>query len=397
MEPLPPIRNVHVFTTDNTITDRDALPHIHSADRIDINKMLTEAERRIGLFEAATPPRPMYFPPLDPQYPANMTNLTKLRLLEVKHGSYSGNARDYDNWAERIADHWAKCQRNWPNLVFPEDLKITETAGLLDDERRKAWMRIQKLPITDKGKLFTLREYLIYFRTYWGQRKDANTEGGDWVTLRQTGSAQAFIRTVRQKASELNPPAETREVVRVIYAGLKKELLKAVQSFPNAPDAHAATEEWLDWIIKLDQATYTYSRQRGRLNAVGTDDDNDDNSTSDTDADDNDDLSSDVVNAIRVLKNRGKRPNPRKTKKKNKEGKSRKRTGGRRGSSRSRSPSPEKARKCYYCQEPGHFARNCPKKKEDKKRKEKEKKEKEKKNTKKKDSSSSYDSSSSKN
>ena len=397
--PLPPQPSAvpRPYAVDNITTDRDALPYIHSTSRIDVNKMLTEAERRIGLFEGATPPRPTYFPPLDPQYQTNLTNLIKHRLLEVRHGRFSGIARDYDNWAEKISDHWAGRQQTWPSFVLPEDLKIAETAELLDDQKRKAWVRIRKMPITDKGKLFTLREYLIYFRTYWGQRRDTNMEEGDWVNLRQTGSAQAFIRTVRQKASELNPPAEMREVVRVIYGGLKKDILNAMAGFPNAPDAHTATEEWLDWIIKLDQATYTSSRQRGRLNAVGTEDDDDDSSDTDpdTDTDDNDDLPADVVNAIRVLKNRGKRSNPKKTKKN--KGKSRKRTEGRHGSSRSRSPSPEKTRKCYYCQEPGHFARNCSKKKEDKRKKQKEKEKKEKKDAKKKDPSSDDSSSSSKN
>lgn len=402
MPPPPrPILNPHPqpgvtpssLVTDKPVIDIDVLPYVHSVDRIDVNKMLTEAERRIGLFEKATPSRPTYFPPPDPQYQINFAYLTKNRVLDIKHGKFSGNAKDYDDWAEKIADHWATRHRTWSNYVLPEELKISETAEQLDDQKRKTWNRMRNLPISDKGKLFTLREYLIYFRTYWGQRKDTITEHGVWVSLKQTGSAQAFIRTVRQKALELNPPAEMREIVRVISGGLKKEILKAVAQQPNAPDAYTATEEWLDWIIKLDQAAYTHSRPRDRFNAVDTDPD-DQPSPSDTDDEDDDDT--ELVNAVRgLLKTRGKRSGKNNKTKRNK-GKPRKRSRRRSASSRSRSTSPEETRKCYYCQEPGHLVRNCHKRKKDEKeKKQKEKEEKEKKGKKKKDSSDS-DSSSSK-
>ena len=57
LNPLP-LRSTSPLGAGNIITDRDALPYIHSEDRINVNKMLTGAERRIGLFEGATPPIP---------------------------------------------------------------------------------------------------------------------------------------------------------------------------------------------------------------------------------------------------------------------------------------------------------------------------------------------------
>ena len=387
----PPPEAISPLFAGNVNTDQAALPYIHSIDRIDVNKMLTEAERRIGLFEGATPSRPTYFPPLDPQYRIEVTKLIKHRLLEVKHGKFSGSTRDYDNWADKIADHWADRQQTWPSLILPEDLKIAATAELLDDQRRKAWVQIRKKPISDKGKLFTLREYLTYFRTYWGQRKDNVIERGDWVTLKQTGSAQAFIRTVRQKATELNPPAERHEIVGVIQGGLKRELKKALATQARTPDAYTSTEEWLDWVIKVDQALYTPPSQRDRLNAVDTDNIDEDPPSAATNSDDEDNNITDALNVIHsALKHRGKRSDKKKSKKD--KGKSRKRSKRRSSSSRSRSPSPEETRTCYYCQEPGHLARNCPKKKEDKEKKQKEKERKDKKKKKAKKDSSDSDS-----
>jgi hypothetical protein len=370
----------------------EALRYVHSTERVDVCKLLTEEERRIRLFEKATPPKPTYFPPTDPQYPNNLAYLIKNRLLEIKNGKFSGHAKDYDDWAEKVADHWGTRHRDWPTFTLPESVKISQTGEYLDDQKRKAWTRVRDLPASDRGKLFTLREYLIYFRTYWGQRRDTEKEQEDWVNLKQTGSAQAFIRIVRQKASELNPPAETREIVRVIYGGLKRDVRKAMQRYPKLtrPDAHTATEEWLDWIVNLDQATYTHSR-RDRLNAVETDTSS---TSSDSDGTDEDDYA-ETFNAIRnVLKKSRKRSDKKITKKK--KGEQRKRSR-RRNSSDARSPSPstEKVRKCWYCDEPGHFARNCRKKKADKEKENKEKEKEGKKDKKKrKDSTSSADSSS---
>ena len=65
--PLPPYQSAttSLLSTSNTITDRDALPYIHNTDRIDVNRMLTDAKRRIELFKEATPPRSIYFPLVD--------------------------------------------------------------------------------------------------------------------------------------------------------------------------------------------------------------------------------------------------------------------------------------------------------------------------------------------
>lgn len=296
--------------------------------------------------------------------------------MDLKNGKFSGNPREYDDWAEKIASHWASRHRNWPGQVFPEDLKISQTADYLDDAKRKTWTRMQELTISDKEKLFTMREYLIYFRTYWGQKRDTEKEQEEWMALKQTGSAQSFIRLVRQRASELTPQPEMTEIIRVIVAGLKKDVRRAMSQHPKSsrPNAQTATIEWMDWIIDLDQANYTRPR-RDRLNAAGT---NDEHSSSSSDADNSDDdLSETTLNAIRgALKNRRKRSDkPTKNKKGNSRARNRRRDDS--GKSRSRSRSPEKQPKCWYCEKRGHISRNCLKKKADKEKEEKEKEKKE--------------------
>jgi hypothetical protein len=47
------------------LAEMEALRYVHSTERVDVCKLLTEEERRVRLFEKATPPKPTYFPPTD--------------------------------------------------------------------------------------------------------------------------------------------------------------------------------------------------------------------------------------------------------------------------------------------------------------------------------------------
>ena len=124
-----------------------------------------ESERALKLFKGAMPANPLYLPHPDPQSQANLLHLIKNRIFTIRNRTFSGQAKNYDVWAGNIASHFKTLHRIWPGYDFPEEVKIHKVAGYLDEQKREMWRDIGALPISDKGRLFTLREYLIYLHT----------------------------------------------------------------------------------------------------------------------------------------------------------------------------------------------------------------------------------------